>query len=292
MKILFIVNPSAGKGRAAGYADKLTEMFKQHGIDVTMVNSLHSGHAHTLAHQAGENWDAVVCAGGDGTIHEVASGLMMLDKPPALGYIPAGTTNDIAFNLGLPQNIMEAGKIIIDGRTIPMDIGKFQDDHFVYLASFGIFTDVPYSTPQNAKNAFGKFAYFAEGAAQLNNIKYNHAIIEHDGGIIEDDFVFLSVTNTKRFAGMINFDPEYTALDDGLFELLTIKATQNPFVLLGVFIGLLQNRYDPQYVSLLHTSKLKVISEESTSWCIDGENGGMHQEVFVENRNKGLNLIA
>ena len=89
-----------------------------------------------------EEYDLVACSGGDGTLDEVVTGMMMRENKTPIGYIPAGTTNDFASSLHISKNMLEAADTIVTGTPFSFDIGQFNDDYFVYIAAFGIFTDV------------------------------------------------------------------------------------------------------------------------------------------------------
>ena len=87
------------------------------------------------------------------------------EKRPPLGYIPGGTVNDVASTLGLSKDPIRAAQEIVGGRLYPLDIGSFGPDrYFTYVAAFGIFTDVPYETPQEDKRIWGRLAYIMNGA--------------------------------------------------------------------------------------------------------------------------------
>ena len=120
--------------------------------------------------RAGE-FDRIVCAGGDGTLNEVVTGLMQSKVRPPLGYIPAGTTNDFATSLGIPKVPAEAAAIAAKDRLQALDIGRFNSRYFNYIAAFGVFTEVSYATPQQTKNIFGRAAYIMQGVISLANIK-------------------------------------------------------------------------------------------------------------------------
>ena len=80
-----------------------------------------------------------------------------------MGYIPTGTTNDFANSLKIPKNILAAADNAVSGKAFPCDVGKFNDGIFVYIAAFGLFTDVSYQTKQEVKNVLGHLAYLLEG---------------------------------------------------------------------------------------------------------------------------------
>ena len=96
-----------------------------------------------------------MCSGGDGTLDEVVTGMMHREKKVPLGYIAAGSTNDFATSLGIPKNMVKAAETAVAGRVFPCDIGAFNGDFFVYVAAFGLFTEVSYKTSQEWKNVLG-----------------------------------------------------------------------------------------------------------------------------------------
>ena len=95
------------------------------------------GDAAEIAAANASNFDTVACIGGDGTLSEVMSGLMRVENPPPLGYIPMGTANDIATTLSIPKNdTVGAAKRILSGTPHPYDVGGFgKDGHFGYIAA-------------------------------------------------------------------------------------------------------------------------------------------------------------
>ena len=161
--LLFIVNPKAGKTRSAAPLFGAVSCFCEAGYLVSVRQTQGPGHAAELAAELGEQFDRVVCFGGDGTLNETASGLLRLDEPPPLGYIPGGSTNDFAASLGLSPDPVEAARQITESRGTLLDIGRFNGRPFVYIASFGAFTKASYSAPQSIKNDLGHLAYILEG---------------------------------------------------------------------------------------------------------------------------------
>ena len=97
-----------------------------------------------------------LCAsGGDGTLDEVVTGMMKRGGKTPVGYIPTGTTNDFANSLHIPKDLLSAADAAVNGKPFHCDIGQFNDDYFVYVAAFGLFTDVSYQTKQEMKNMLG-----------------------------------------------------------------------------------------------------------------------------------------
>ena len=176
--ITLIINPSAGKGMAKTYLYDILAEFCHAGYRTSVYITEKPGDATRYASVHGTDAPLLVCVGGDGTLSEVVSGLMPMDREmrPSIGYIPLGTANDVASSLKLARQPKIAAKNIIHGKPTPIDIGRFGDAYFSYIAAFGAFTEVSYSTPQESKRALGHLAYVLEGMASLPKITTEHVL--------------------------------------------------------------------------------------------------------------------
>ena len=168
------------------------------------------------------------------------------------------------------------------------DIGSFNDRFFTYIAAFGAFTDVSYSTPQQTKNSLGHLAYILEGIKRLPEIRSYRLKIEYDGGIVEDDFVFGAVTNSTSMGGILKLSPNEVRLNDGMFEIILIRNPKNLLQLQRIVSGLLMQKYDDKDVFMLHSARIRVTSLNEIPWTLDGEDGGLHREVEMVNNNKAI----
>ena len=164
-KLLYIYNPAAGRRTAKASLSDVVEVFSRQGYEITVHPTQGRGDATRTVLKDGGGFDRVVCCGGDGTLNETVQGLLALpaDKRPVLGYIPAGTTNDFSRTLELPRTLPELAEVAGEGVLRDIDVGLAEGNPFTYVAAFGLFTDVSYSTPQANKNLLGHFAYLLEG---------------------------------------------------------------------------------------------------------------------------------
>ncbi len=284
-KALMIVNPTAGKQTVRGQIFSIIETLCDSGYVPTVLTTSAKGDATAYAHEMGAGYDIVVCCGGDGTLNETITGLIDSGKKyPPIGYIPCGTTNDMASSLGLPKTIKKAAEAIVTGSSCYHDIGKFGDmAYFSYIASFGAFTKVSYATPQSAKNLLGHFAYVLSGAMELGNIKSYHIRMTFDSQVIEEDCIYLSITNTRSFAGLFSFPKDEVSLHDGLFEVLAIKTPKNVVDVSNIISNISKGNFtDEKHMLLFHTSNIKVETEEEITWTIDGEQSPEIKEVEIE----------
>ena len=293
-RLLFIYNPTSGTGQVKPALAPVLDVFAKAGWLTTAYPTQCKGDAARTARELAPQFDRVICAGGDGTLSEVAAGLMELESPPPLGYIPFGSTNDCATTMKLPRKPREAALIAAGtGVPTPIDIGLLNDTPFVYVAAFGAFTKVAYDTPQDLKNTFGHLAYIFAGIASLPTIAPYHLAVEYDGQVLEDDFYFGMVSNSQSIGGIKPPKVEQVVLDDGLFEVTLVK---KPLSLADLTDGLqaLVNLSPADRSGVLvqfQARSLTFTSNQPIPWTVDGEFGGSQLVNRVENRQKSLVII-
>lgn len=171
-------------------------------------------------------------------------------------------------------------------------MGGFNGDTFVYVAAFGLFTEVSYQTSQQMKNILGHAAYILEGAKHLMDITSYRMKVSHDGEIIEDEFIFGMVTNSLSVGGFKGISGPDVLLDDGLFEVTLIKNPKNPIELNKILAGLANRENDNELIYSFKTSELHMESEEEVPWTLDGEFGGSHTDLTITNLNKQITIMC
>jgi len=291
-KLLFIYNTHAGKGLLKNHLADVLDAFVKAGWDVTVRPTQGAGDATAAALERAGEFDRIVCSGGDGTLHEVVAGLMRRQDRPEVGYIPAGTTNDFAKNLSLPRGMAAMAQTAAAGVPRPVDIGRFNDRTFIYVAAFGAFTDVSYNTPQQFKNLFGHLAYVLEGATRLGSIQAYPLTVEHDGGVEEGEFCYGMVSNTVSVGGFKGAPADTVKLDDGLFECVLVRLPQNAVQLQAVIRALLQMAPDENgLVVSLRTSHLNITCPDELPWTLDGEYGGSPRQAEIQNCAQAVRIV-
>ena len=296
-KLLFVYNPRAGKEMLKPRLSDVLDIFVKAGYEVTVhpTQAYRDAYYQIKEYEVGK-YDLIACSGGDGTIDEVATGMMKrreMGKDVApVGYIPAGTTNDFAKSLHILRKPLAAADNAVKGVPFPCDIGKFNDSVFVYIAAFGIFTDVSYETDQAVKNVLGHMAYILEGAKRIFNIPSYKIKVEHDGEVIEDEFIFGMVTNSRSVGGFSNMVGKNIVFDDGLFEVTLIKTPKNPIALQEIIAALLIEQVDTKHMYTFKTKKITFDSVEEIPWTLDGEFGGEQDYVEIENVQKAMEIMV
>lgn len=293
-KLLFVYNPKAGKAQIRNKLADILDVFAREGYGITIVPTRKQGDATEAVARRGEDYELVVCSGGDGTLDEVVTGMMHSGFRTPIGYIPAGSTNDFGGSISLPKNMVRAAQTAVMGRDFQCDIGSFcheeGDDVFVYIAAFGLFTDVSYETGQEMKNVLGHMAYLLEGVKSLSAIRSYPMKVSWEGNEVEGDFLFGMITNSFSVGGFKNITGKNVRLDDGLFEVTLIKIPKNPIELSNIMISLLNRDIDTSAMYCFRTAELTLESEEPVAWTLDGENGGSHTRVTIQNISKGIDI--
>ncbi|MBQ7147835.1 MAG: YegS/Rv2252/BmrU family lipid kinase [Pseudobutyrivibrio sp.] len=291
-RLLFIVNPRSGKGQIKEHLADILDIMIKADYQVSVHITQAGGDATVKTIEQVENYDRIVCSGGDGTLDEVVTGMMQLpaEKRKPIGYIPAGSTNDFGNSLGIDKNMLNAARISVSENLFPCDIGRFNSDSFVYVAAFGIFTEVSYATPQDMKNVLGHAAYIIEGAKQLRDIPSFRMQVEYDGNVVYDEFIFGMITNSKSVGGFQGIIRGDIGLNDGVFEVTLIKMPRNPIELneiLGFMTGIIP---DSDMVHAFQTKEIRFTSSEEVPWTLDGEFGGSHEKVVISDEHNALEI--
>ncbi len=290
--MMLIVNPKAGRARSAAPLFEAASLLCQDGRSLLSIRQTAArGDATRFVREDGASFDKIVCCGGDGTLNEVVAGLMELKDPPPLGYIPAGSTNDFAASLRLPDRPQEAAAVINVSAGRQLDIGSLNGRPFVYVASFGAFTRASYAAPQSVKNDLGHLAYILEGVKDLSNLRPYPAVITAGDEVFDGEFLFGAVTNATSVGGLMKLKEEQVVLDDGLFELLLIPNPQNAQELQSLLRSLLLQDLEGEGLIFRHVSHLTVQTPEAFPWTLDGEYEPGTDQVEIVNHRRRLTFL-
>lgn len=291
-KMLFVYNPHAGKASIRSNLLDIVDIFTRAGYEVTAQPTQKKGDAIEATVKKSGRYDILVCSGGDGTIDEVVTGMMQRTERIPIGYVPAGTTNDFARSLKIPRRMVKAAQAIVNGSPFACDIGTFNGDVFVYIAAFGLFTDVSYLTDQNMKNVLGHMAYLLEGAKRLNQYPSYHMKFAANGTVIEDDFMYGMITNSVSVGGFKNITGRNVELDDGVFEVTLIKTPKNVSQLNQLMTALVMRDVDTDCMYCFKASQITFECEDEVPWTLDGEYGGHQRKVSIQNEMQALKIIV
>lgn len=291
-KMLFVCNAHAGKGLIKNKLLDVLNIFARAGYEVTIHLTQKQQDAVNAVKKRENCYELVVCSGGDGTLDEVVTGMMQCRVRTPIGYIPAGSTNDFAKSLGIPINMKKAAEAIVDGAFYACDIGSFNDDFFVYIAAFGIFTEVSYETSQEVKNVLGHMAYVLNGMRKLSVMKSYHLKVKAGELEYEDDYIFGMITNSFSVGGFKSITGKKVKLDDGVFEVTLIKRPKNALELQAILTALVTAETDERYMHVFKAEALTICAKEEIPWTLDGEFGGDWKEVTIYNNQKAVEVAV
>jgi len=289
-RMLFIYNPRAGRGEIRTALSHVIEEFTGSGYEVVVHPTMGAQDAARTVAARGEAFDLIVCSGGDGTMNEAVTGMLSAGFSRPLGYIPAGSTNDYASSLGIPTQMRSAAAAIVNGSVFRCDVGKLNDNYFVYVAAFGAFVETSYETSQDMKNFLGHAAYILKGMQSLPYIKSYRMSYSGDDVSGEGRFLYGMITNSNSVGGFRGITGRDVNLSDGVFEVTLVQEPPNPLEYAGI-INALMGGEKSRYLISFKTAHLALSFEEEVNWTRDGEFGGKLRNVEILNLKKVLPII-
>lgn len=292
-KLLLILNPCSGKKKASHALADVVNVFNRGGYDVTVYITAARGDATKVVAQRAPEFDLVVCAGGDGTFNETISGLLAGGHDTPIGYLPAGSTNDFASSLHLSKNLVEAARDIVEGTPRRLDVGRFNDRYFSYVASFGAFTRASYATSQNVKNALGHLAYILSGIKELAYIRSRRLRFTlDDGRVLEDEYIFGAISNSTSVAGILTLSEDLVDMNDGVFELLLVRKPENLLELNDCVLALTTQDYHTPMLTFTSARSVEIEAPEDMDWTLDGEREPGSARCRAENLHDAIRIVT
>ena len=291
-KMLFFVNPAAGREEIRHHLMDAISYFTANGYDVLCHPTQKPLDIPEFIASRGEEFDMIVACGGDGTLNEAVSGLMQLENRPILGYIPAGTVNDFATSLKIPKTLPEAIENIVEGQIFDVDMGGFNGRYFTYVAAFGAFTSASYSPSHSTKQALGRGAYILAGIRSMTDIRPIHVTVRTGDTVIEDDVIYGMISNATSVGGFKALDDSIVKMDDGLNELVLVKAPKSMQDLNAILTSLATRDFKPEHFHIIQAAEFTFSFTEPTPWTLDGEFGGDILNATVTNIPKPIRIMV
>ena len=297
MKCVYIYNPTSGKQKNGKNTNYIISKLKTKFDVVDVMPTKKRGDAKEFAFAACGKYDVLVVSGGDGTVNEIVNAIANVPNRPKIGYIPTGTTNDLAHSLKIPKNVKKAVKIILEGNTVNHDIFKVNDKFGIYVCAFGIFTAASYEASQKTKKRFGKLAYYINGIKEIKNAKKFDFKLSTETISFESNIILGIIANSKYVSGYkIN---KMANCSDGYVNLILYKENKTKGVsfkmLLTIFKSFLfgiSTLKNSKNCVILKLNKFNVEIDSKTTINLDGEKGfkgsfnfevlKQHLEIFVK----------
>lgn len=290
MNCFYIYNPKSGKGKVFRHLNYIIDSLNKIYDSVDVYESKSSNDIIEKVKNVSNKYDAIIFSGGDGTFNDVATGISSCVNRPFLGYIPMGTGNDIARNLKISRNPKKALKIISDQKYIYHDVGKINDQYFIYVVALGSGSSSSFTTKHQVKKIFGRFAYVFEGVKEFFSPNIIRARIEYDNKLIEVTTPLVLVLNTKTIGGMI-FN-RYKNLNDGSFDIVLVNngPAKGRLNVIRLFLkGMLGMKKRPAVV--VKSNKFDIFVDDDSIWTCDGNKGPIGN-IKIENLHNHLKIYA
>ncbi|MDO4595249.1 MAG: YegS/Rv2252/BmrU family lipid kinase [Tissierellia bacterium] len=288
--LLFLYNPKSGKGLIKDHLSDAINYYSNKGYLTDVYATQSAGDGRKKVMEIGENYEKIIVSGGDGTLDEIVSGSIKAGIDPIIGYIPMGSTNDFSVSIDIPEDVNKAIELSVKDNPVEIDVGKFENKYFIYVAAFGSIAEVSYDTDQNMKNAFGRFAYILEGFKSLKNLKTYKMRVDLDGEIIEGDYMLGAITNSVSVGGFKGLMGKDVELSDGLFEVTLVKKPRTIIELNKIMAELGNENIKTKLIVSRKARKIKIESDDKIKWTLDGEYGGNYKLCQIEVINKAIKL--
>ena len=264
MKALYLYSDKSGKNKSIKRHNYIVKRLSEK-YDVTSFCSSSLEEFNEQVIHCKEKYDVLLVAGGDGTFNRLVNALGPLEKEnrPIVGYIPTGTINDAGKSLGIKGNINQALKVILDGYTCDIDIGKVNESYFIFVLAVGQYSDIAYITKRDKKKKFGRLAYYFLALKEAFKIRKIKATLICDGTKYEVTTPFVLIMNSVHVGGFpVNFK---NSIRDGKFDIYLTKP--------GLFNGLLHFLFFKVKTKHIRCTNLEVETNTNDPWCVDGEKG-------------------
>ena len=276
-----IYNPTSGKELFKRMLPDVLIKLEKAGYETSAYATEREGDATLEAERAlDNNYDILIVAGGDGTLNEVVNGIAEQPNRPRLGIIPMGTVNDFGRALHLPNDIMGALDVIIEGHSTKVDIGKMNNRYFINLAAGGQLTQVSYETPSKLKSIVGSFAYYIKGFEMLPQMKAVDLRIEYDDKVFQGEALLFLLGLTNSMAGFEKLVPD-AKLDDGYYTLIIVEKAN--LAELGHIMTLASRGEHTKHPKVIYekAKSINISSYTEMQLNVDGEYGGKLPANFL-----------
>jgi len=272
MHNLIIANEKADWGSGRRKARQTTDFLHKQGLPFSLLTTAYPGHARQLAATASAQGIAtVIVIGGDGTINEAVNGLVSSGQNPlpCLGIVPAGSSNDFSKSLGIPQDLQEACRVVMRGKTKEVDIGQAGPHSFCSASCLGYFAEVA-ARSLEMKRWRGSLRYIIPALGVIREMSGGWEMnVKTEGRVYQGDYAVLLVGNAPRFGGLTMLPGARP--DDGVFDCLLIEMAGKWEAL--HLIPLLYRKALERHrkVTRFQSTSLSVTLRRPTQLCNDGD---------------------
>ncbi len=222
-KVKLVYNSNAGQSKFSQFLDLVIEKFMENDLEVIIYRAGDKDNLEDFLKDSDkEELYGIVVAGGDGTLNRVVTIMMKYKIKTPLGVIPAGTSNDFAKHINMPNSYLDSIDKILKNNVCGVDVGKANEKYFINVCSAGLFTNSSQRADPNLKKTLGKVSYFITGAKELFKFRPFSVKIQTDEEEFTEKINLFLVFNGSSVGGMTYFTSD-SSIKDGLLDLIIIK---------------------------------------------------------------------
>jgi len=276
-KIFLIINKYAGHKKGASAVDIVVPYLKRNGCFVGYSFTMHPGHATELAQKASaDGFDLVVAVGGDGTVNEVAMGLVGTNTP--MGIVPMGSGNGLARELGISMSMRKSAITLLEGKTLHLDVCKLNDQRFLCTSGIGFDALIADKMSKSASRGFLKYVQLVI----QESIFYKPLDIRMriDGDLIEGPVFLITFANASQFGNNAFIAPA-ASMTDGLIDVVVVRKFAK--IWMPVFAVALFSKLIPKlpFVDGYKARQVDLEIAETPYYHFDGEPGQLEVPAEV-----------
>ncbi len=271
-KYLIVYNPMAGKSNKKIWIQRLIEKLKENGNSVELVTTEYIGHGREISFYNAKDYDVIVSAGGDGTLNEVATGILKSNAASSLAILPIGSGNDYYRNFANPKNLKKSIDIIVDGKIKMVDVGRSSNgEYLLNIASIGLDCLTVKKAKKLKKILGGSLGYLFSLIYSILVFKKQNLSIYIDDRKIEAKNILYCFGNGKAYGGGIKIMP-WSDCSDEFFHIVNIvDVNKLLLILLSPSIALGRHTMFKKYVKVYKGKKIRVESQKKYDFNLDGE---------------------
>lgn len=285
--IIFVTNPFSGAKSKKNLAQTIETHLDQQIFAYEIIYTQYPNHATEISQEYAKlGVFAVVAVGGDGTINEVAKGLV--HTKTALGIIPFGSGNGFSYHIGIKRDVVQAILAINKCQSSYIDTGTANGRFFINVAGLGLDATVAYKTKLNTKRGF--FPYFINTLKESIGFKFLNLTIKTSEKEWTDEYAMAVVANGSVYGYDFAVAP-VAKLDDGLFDVLLVKKARIFKYFLLVPKMLNKTFHESSLVEYFRTDKIKITNQSKGFFHVDGEGFHADEEINFVVQPKSLLLL-
>jgi len=287
-KIRFIINPHAGTSRCEDLPSVIEECVDKSIYTHEIVYTEYPGHGEKIAADAvAQNYHAVVGAGGDGSVHEIAR--VTTGTNTLLGIIPKGSGNGLARHLGIPMETKDAIKIINRGNYKTIDVLKVNDKLCVNVFGIGFDAHIANLFSKSVKRGYATYVKLV--LTEFNKFQPLDLSITADGKAMNLKSFLLTLANGSQFGNNAMIASE-ADIEDRQIDVCSLN--KFPFYIAPSLIYLLmKNRInDSRYYSMFRAKEISISSKKNIVAHLDGEPTEFGKTIHVAVQPKALKIIT